>query len=644
MSSCASSPFPLLSSLLALTLIATTTASPLPISSSSPSAPSPISASVRRDLRTDQRLQRRWMDGGSGGASKQVGLQQQESWKAGSKSEESWDEEEGEGRWGSGQAGGGGSRKASSSSLVTWNATWAAPTTTTAAWSSSAPTLLWASLDDPRATHTSSSHFTSPPPPAAGTLAAWVATASPVAPSSTWVASPLPAAIAGSSSSAAAWSPYSPSSSHTPATPVLYASSSPAAIPYSSPSSVNPVSPPPASPPLPAPSSIPSVGSSSSALSDCALLDALFVTLGGSSWINTSGWAEAKEGEGRCCEYSGVTCDSEKRVTGLELSGKGLRGEVGEEVFGLEGLGKLNLSYNTLLGPLPDLFTSLPSLTHLSLTSNSLTGPLPASLLSSSSLISLHASNNSLTLPLSVSALSFPNAVQLETVSLAANLLTGGLEGLGGTANPNLRKIVLDGNRLSGELPDFGQFGAVMEVYSVRGNRLEGEVKGLENARGMVKLDISDNSLSGLFPDPSSLSSLTYFNPSLNPFSTPFPSTPSPPSLQPTGCVLPSPIPTSLCPSEKALADPYSLASVCGVVCEDVKPGKEEEAKVKGKKVKGLEEQVGWTGVGAAAAHAREWAFDEDDEDDWASDAAVKSSETGWAAVGGALAVLLFLV
>ncbi|GAA5902885.1 hypothetical protein JCM6882_009152 [Rhodosporidiobolus microsporus] len=387
--------------------------------------------------------------------------------------------------------------------------------------------------------------------PSATATAAWAATS----PGAVWMASPSTAAVTSPTTSMAtvAWtkpsgSPPPPSSS--PSDSALPFSTTPS-FPYPYPSS------------LPSPAPVPG-----SASQDCALLDALYVSLGGASWVHTGGWAEAKEGEGRCCAYWGVECDEGGRVTGLDLAGNGLSGRLDKRVFGLGALGRLNLSNNALTGLLPDLFAQTPLLETVYLSSNAFSGPLPFSLLNSSVLVSLHLSNNSLTLPsTSVSAfvaLEFPNAANLTALYLSHNSLSGPLGALCAPFNPRLARVVLDGNDLAGSLPDFADL-VEAKVVSVAGNRLEGEVKNLGAAAGLVKLNLSNNSFTGDYPDPSSLSKLNYFNLASNAFTSPFPSTPAPPSLfsSPSGCALdPTPLPRAQCPSSAALEDPTSLASL----------------------------------------------------------------------------------
>ncbi|GAA5971749.1 hypothetical protein JCM11641_001496 [Rhodosporidiobolus odoratus] len=411
----------------------------------------------------------------------------------------------------------------STAKATSWSPSASSPAASPTAWqayaSSASPPPSWSSLDDPRATNTAAGSW-SP------SSSAWGAAASPT--SSGW------------------WAP-SPSSS--PAADSWGAS--PSAPTYASPSgaSYSATSPPPGD-----------------ASTDCTILDALFVSLGGSAWLNTQGWTQAQPGASECCNYYGVQCNSNGRVTALDLADNGLNGPLDQRVFGLGALGRLNMSDNALTGQLPDLFAQTPILKTVYLESNQLSGPLPTSLLQSPAITNLHLTNNTFVLPTS-SPLAFPNAGNLSSLYLASNYLEGPLGSIGAPANPGLSKVVLDYNRLSGSLPDFAALPQA-QIVSVRGNRLEGAVANLQAAANLIKLDLSSNQLSGAYPDPSPLAHLTYYGVASNSFTSPFPSTPAPPTLSPSSCKIDNAIPSSSCPSDEALSHPDSLASICGVSCK----------------------------------------------------------------------------
>lgn len=86
-------------------------------------------------------------------------------------------------------------------------------------------------------------------------------------------------------------------------------------------------------------------------------LDALYNrTLGQSSWTMNEGW----ESNERVGSWYGVTANEDGFVTGLNLTGNGLRGRIPEEMYLLNHLARLELSDNPFLGgPLPIELTRL---------------------------------------------------------------------------------------------------------------------------------------------------------------------------------------------------------------------------------------------------------------------------------------------
>ena len=126
---------------------------------------------------------------------------------------------------------------------------------------------------------------------------------------------------------------------------------------------------------------------------DCTLLLAVKETLAGGAGLN---WNEALP----INEWEGVTVGgSPPRVTGLDLSGKGLTGRIPPELGRLDGVVNLNLAVNRLTGPVPSELGRLVALRGLSLDRNALTGAVPAELGRLSHLESLWLRENRLSGP-----------------------------------------------------------------------------------------------------------------------------------------------------------------------------------------------------------------------------------------------------
>ncbi|WP_420635000.1 leucine-rich repeat domain-containing protein [Candidatus Palauibacter sp.] len=89
--------------------------------------------------------------------------------------------------------------------------------------------------------------------------------------------------------------------------------------------------------------------------SDRPALVALYEATSGPNWINSGGWLTyAPLGE-----WHGVDADSMGRVTGLDLAGNGLVGQVPESLGELARMTRLRIGSNALLGRLPQSLTRL---------------------------------------------------------------------------------------------------------------------------------------------------------------------------------------------------------------------------------------------------------------------------------------------
>ena len=125
-------------------------------------------------------------------------------------------------------------------------------------------------------------------------------------------------------------------------------------------------------------------------VSDCNSLFETLDELRGSASLN---WSTEVAIE----DWDGVTVSgSPKRVTELNLSGKGLNGGVPPELGHLTKLKVLNLSGNALTGEIPSELVRLTGMEELSLQNNKLSGQIPYELTKLANLMELYVSGNEL--------------------------------------------------------------------------------------------------------------------------------------------------------------------------------------------------------------------------------------------------------
>ncbi|KAK7390343.1 hypothetical protein VNO78_25646 [Psophocarpus tetragonolobus] len=96
-----------------------------------------------------------------------------------------------------------------------------------------------------------------------------------------------------------------------------------------------------------------------------------------------------------CCNWSGVTCDEEGRVIGLDLSGEFISGGFDDSsvVFSLQHLLELNLAANNFNSVIPSGFNKLDKLTHLNLSYAGFVGQIPIEISQLTRLVTLDISS-----------------------------------------------------------------------------------------------------------------------------------------------------------------------------------------------------------------------------------------------------------
>lgn len=195
-----------------------------------------------------------------------------------------------------------------------------------------------------------------------------------------------------------------------------------------------------------------------------------------------------------CCNWEGVSCNSNGSVTSLWLPRRGLRGPISPSLGLLPHLSDLNLSGNSLSGGIPAGL--LDHLELFDLSSNTLVGEFP-SLSLASNLTFLNASNNSFSglFPSSICV----NSTHLRVLDLSFNRFTDPIPQLGPCSELQIFRAGF--NNLSGNVPDDLFDMVALQQLSLPFNRLSGNLSnrivGLVN---LTVLELNNNELDGGVP------------------------------------------------------------------------------------------------------------------------------------------------
>jgi hypothetical protein len=135
------------------------------------------------------------------------------------------------------------------------------------------------------------------------------------------------------------------------------------------------------------------------------------------------GWLES---EASSCNWQGVGCDANGRVSSLDLSSSSISGPIFGNFSRLTGLTHLDLSANSIVGELPDDLNRCLGLKHLNLSHNLIGGVLNISSLTN--LATLDVSQNRFEGGISMS---YPAACdKLTILNVSSNNLRGIVSGL----------------------------------------------------------------------------------------------------------------------------------------------------------------------------------------------------------------------
>lgn len=180
---------------------------------------------------------------------------------------------------------------------------------------------------------------------------------------------------------------------------------------------------------------------------DRDILIALYDATNGDNWTNNTNWCT----NAPLSEWYGVTLDySQERVQYIHLSYNNLVGSIPEEIGNLTELYTLDLSGNTLTGEIPSSIGNMHILGYLYLNNNQLTGSIPQEIGNLSDLRACYIYENQL---MGNIPSKFGNLINLEYCYLFGNQLTGEVpETL--SRLTKLQAMDFSDNMLGGDLPE----------------------------------------------------------------------------------------------------------------------------------------------------------------------------------------------
>lgn len=211
--------------------------------------------------------------------------------------------------------------------------------------------------------------------------------------------------------------------------------------------------------------------------------------------------------------WPGVTCNSQQRVTKVQLFNYGSTGEFPAYLNQLDALEALQLSNGLLVGTLPSAWSlAFPFLQQLDLSNNNITGGIPdlwtaAGSFSNLTALNLTAAFNKNTtreLPFSTGQLGMAN---LSTLKLAFCNMTGSLTANWGSGFKQLSTLVLSNNKLTGTLPSgWGTSPGTCNLtgLALDGNHFTGSLLPNWGYQGsftqLQRLDLASNKLTATLP------------------------------------------------------------------------------------------------------------------------------------------------
>ncbi|KAH0701380.1 leucine-rich repeat receptor-like serine/threonine-protein kinase BAM1 [Solanum tuberosum] len=198
------------------------------------------------------------------------------------------------------------------------------------------------------------------------------------------------------------------------------------------------------------------------------------------------------------CTWNGVTCDTHRHVTSLDISGFNLTGTLPPEVGNLRFLQNLSVAVNQFTGPIPVEISFIPNLGYLNLSNNIFGMEFPPQLTRLRNLQVLDLYNNNMTgeLPLEVYQMT-----NLRHLHLGGNFFGGRIPPEYGRF-PSLEYLAVSGNALVGEIPpEIGNITTLQQLYVGYYNTFTGGIPpAIGNLSQLLRFDAANCGLSGEIP------------------------------------------------------------------------------------------------------------------------------------------------
>ncbi|CAN0907867.1 Probable LRR receptor-like serine/threonine-protein kinase At3g47570 [Linum grandiflorum] len=198
------------------------------------------------------------------------------------------------------------------------------------------------------------------------------------------------------------------------------------------------------------------------------------------------------------CNWLGITCNTQQRVTSLSLSSCNLAGTLSPHISNFTFLQTINLINNSFHGHIPSQIGNLLHLQTLNLTTNSFTGQIPPNLTRCFELRTVLVEHNSIegTIPEDIGLLS-----KLTRFRMGSNNLTGQLPASIGNLS-QLVEFAVAYNNLVGKIPEtVGQLSRISKFVAAV-NQLNGTIPpSLYNSSSLTVMTLIYNQFHGRIPE-----------------------------------------------------------------------------------------------------------------------------------------------